>query len=92
MNLGILSWLITVFVFGAIGWSIARKRSRPAGPLTFVVLLLVAVVGYYIGVGARLVDVDGFKIFFNWAIVSCCVGGCVRLLIRNRELRRIGDT
>ncbi|MEN8254848.1 MAG: hypothetical protein ABFR33_05190 [Verrucomicrobiota bacterium] len=89
MDIGTISLFFTIVVFGAVGWLIAGRRKKPAGPLTFVVLLAVAVVGYYVGVGTRLVDVDGFKVLLNWAIVSGCVGGCLGLLVRNRRLRRL---
>ena len=88
MDIGTISWVFTIVVFGAIGLLLASLRMKPAGPLTFVALLVIAVGGFYVGVGTRLVDVDGFKVLLNWAIVSCCVGGCVGLLVRNRKLGR----
>ena len=89
MGIGTASWFFTIVVFAAIGWLIASRRSRPAGPLTYVALLLVAIGGYYVGVSTRLVDVNGFQVFLNWAIVSCCVGACVGSLVRSRNLRRL---
>jgi len=91
MDIGTISWLSTVVVFGAVGGLLAGRRSKPAGLLTFVALLVVAVVGYFVGVDTRLVDVDGFRVLLNWAIVSCCVGGCVGLLVRNRKLHRFSN-
>lgn len=85
MDIGTISWIFTIVVFGSIGWLIASRRSGPASPLVYVVLLLGAIGGYFVGTGARLVDVDGFKVFVNWAIVACCVGGFVGLLVRHRR-------
>ncbi len=89
MDTGTISWLITIAIFGAIGWVIASKRARPAGLLIFILLLLAAIVGFFVGRSTRLVDMGGFAIFLNWSIVSCCIGGGLGLLRRNQELRRI---
>ena len=88
MHIGTISWPITVGAFAGVGWVIARKRSQPAGPLMFIIVLGVAVIGYFVGVNTRLVDVGGLEVPLNWALTSCCVGGVGGLLIRNRELRR----
>lgn len=90
--MGTISWIFTIAVFGAIGWLIASRRLKPAGPLTYVALLVVAAGGYYVGVDTRLVDVGGFEVLLNWVIVSCCVGGYVGLLFRSRKLRKCENT
>jgi len=89
MDSGTISWVLTIVVCGALGWLLASRRPRPAGPLTYVALLVVTVGGYFIGVDTRLVDVGGFTVFLNWAIVSCSVGGCLGFLLRSRKLRRL---
>lgn len=89
MNIGTIGWLVTLCVFGAMGWMAGRRRSRPAGFLTFAILLVVAIVGRGIGTGTRLLDVFGFAVRLNWAIVSCSLGGFLGLLVRNREFRRL---
>jgi len=88
MDSGTLSLVYTFVVFGGLSWLSASRRPRPAGPLTYVGLLVVAVGGYFVGVDTRLVDVGGVTVFLNWAIVSCCVGGCLGFLLRSRKLRR----
>jgi len=92
MNIGTLSWLITVCIFGGLGWLLSLRRTRPAGPVTFVLLAGIAVVGFYLGVGTRLLDVFGFKVLFSWAIVSSCLGGIIGLVVRNGKLRRLEST
>lgn len=89
MTIETLSWLTTVLVFGAIGWLIASRRRRPAGPIPFVALIVIAAVGYfYVGVDTIVFGVDQFKMFLNWIIVAGCVGGCLGLFLRNRQLRQ----
>ena len=88
MDLGTLGWLFTVLVFGALGSSLAKRRSRRAGALAFVVLLVVAAVGYSAGISTRLVSVFGFDVRLSWAVVACCGGAIVGLARRNRQLRR----
>jgi len=91
MDIDTMNWVVTIVAFGAIGWLIASRRSTQAGPLTFIVLLGLAVGGYYVGVDTLLLDVNGFIVLLNWAIASCCIGGAVGLLVRNRSLRRLQD-
>lgn len=91
MEIGMLSLLITYAVFGTIGWLIARRGSRPAGPGRFILLVVVAVVGDQIaGRRARLLDLFGLQMRVDWIIVACCLGGALGLVLRNRELRRRG--
>lgn len=53
-----------------------------------MVLVVVAVAGAYVGTGARLLDVGGFRIALNWAIVAACLGAAVQLLRRGATTRR----
>ncbi len=87
MNPGTLGWLFTVLVFGGLGLSLARRRSRPAGALAFVLLVVVAAVGYAAGATTRLVSIFGFDVRLSWAIAAACLGAVVGLLRRNRDLR-----
>jgi hypothetical protein len=89
MDMGTMSWVFTMVAFGAVGGLIASRRTRPASPWAFVALAVAAVVGFFIGVDTRLLDVGDFEVFLNWAIVSCCLGGYVGLVNGNRKLRRI---
>lgn len=89
MDLATLGLIFTGIVFGAFGWWRARKRRQRAGGWTFSLLLVLAVMGSAIGVGTRLLDFFEFAVPLNWAIVASCVGGCLGLLVRNRELTRL---
>jgi hypothetical protein len=90
MDNGILGLLLTIIVFGAIGWSLARKRQRPAVPAAFLILIGAAIIGYFVGVNTRLLDVKGFIVPLNWAIVACCLGGVWGLFAHNLGLRQNG--
>lgn len=88
MNLATLGLIFTAAVFGAIGWWRARKRRQRAGGWTFLILLMLAAVGVGIGSNNRLLDILGFAVPLNWAIAAACLGGCLGLLVRNREISR----
>jgi FtsH-binding integral membrane protein len=89
MDMGTLGWIVTVILFGAVGWLIASRRQRPAGVKVFGLLLGLAVVGYFVGVSTTVFGVDDFRMHLNWIIVSGCVGGCLGLLVRNWRLGRL---
>ena len=91
MDIGTTSLLFTIVVFGAIGCLIASRLSRPSSPWAYVALLVLALVGFYVGVDTSLVQVGDFTVMLNWSIASCCVGGCVGLLFRNAKLRRLAN-
>lgn len=88
MGMELLGRVVTIVLFGVLGWILARRRRRPAGPAVFMVLVVVAVAGAYVGTGARLLDVGGFRIALNWAIVAACLGAAVQLLRRGATTRR----
>lgn len=88
MELDTLGRLVTFCVFGGVGLLIARRRTRPVGAGTWVLLGAAAVVGSVIGTGSRLVSVFGFEMLLSWAIVSCCLGIAAGLLLRRRALQR----
>jgi hypothetical protein len=89
MDLHTIVFIFAFLVFGAIGCALARRRRRPASFLPFVVLVGVAIAGFFIGAGTSLVDVFGYGIDLNWAIVAVCLGGCVGLVVHNRRLHRL---
>jgi hypothetical protein len=88
MDLATLGLIFTAAVFGAFGWWRARKRRHQAGGWTFFFLLMLAAVGSGTGSSTRLLDILGFAVPLNWAIAASCLGGCLGLLVRNRELTR----
>jgi hypothetical protein len=89
MDIGTLSWLVTIIVFGALGWFIASRVRRSVGPWVYAVLLAVVIGGYFVGVDTRLLDAGGFKVSLNWAIVSCALGSGLGLMSRRFRSRRI---
>jgi len=89
MIAGSISWILTIVIFGAIGWVIAKRRSRPAGPVLIAAVLLAAVLGYFLGVGTIILGVDDFQIRLNWALLAGCLGAGMALIVRTIQLRRL---
>jgi len=87
MIAGTISFILTVCIFGAVGWAIASRRSRPAGPVLIAGLIVAAVLGYYVGVGTILIGVGDFQIRLNWALLAGCLGACLALIVRRIGLR-----
>jgi hypothetical protein len=78
----LLGILVTFGVFAALGLFLSRflHASRP----TLLVLLLGAVIGWFIGVHTVLFSAFGFAVRLNWALLACCVGLVTGLAIRRR--------
>ena len=87
MDLQIVSSLVTIVLFAGLGWFLAHRRARSAGGVTFVALLAGAILGGFIGRDARLLDVFGFAMHLNTAIVAACLGALVGGLLRHRRPR-----
>ena len=88
MDIGFVGILATAIVFAILGLVIAYRRKRPAGIGSFVLVAVVAVVGSYLGVGTRLLDVFGFLVPLNWAIVGFCAGWIMGSVFGNLRLSR----
>jgi len=75
--------LVTAIMFAGLGFLLSRflDSSRP----TILVLLLGAVVGWWIGVKTLLFSAYGFAIRLNWAISACCLGLLAGLVMRRRH-------
>lgn len=86
----IFGWLVTILVFGAVGWRLARGRPKPPGVMVYVVLLVLAIVGLYVGVQTSIIQLGEWTIPLNWAIFAGCMGAVLELLLRNRGSRRRG--
>ena len=87
MAVEIINWMITLVIAGAIGWAIAARRPGRTGPVPFVILVILAIVGLGLGKNTILVGVADIKVFLNRAVFSGCVGGCVGLLVNNYRVR-----
>jgi len=74
--------LVTFGVFAALGFFLSRflQASRP----TLLVLLLGAVIGWFIGVHTVLFSAFGFAVRLNFAIPACCLGLMAGLAVRLR--------
>ncbi len=81
MNPDLLGKLVTICLFGGIGWLIADRFRLPVATLTWALLLLAALVGSF--VKFLVVSVLGFTVYSNWAIVACCLGALAGLVVRS---------
>ncbi len=90
MNTEVASRLVTLGVFGMIGWLLAQSWRVPVSPVTWLLLLVSVVVGPFVGRNTNLICLNGIGICLslNWAITSCCVGILAGLLVRAGVYRR----
>jgi hypothetical protein len=92
MDVGTISSMITVIVFGAVGWLLAQQRRSRDRLKATVILLGIAVVGIAVGRSTIVFGIHEFRIMLNWVIVSLCVGACLGLFLGNGSRRRSGET
>lgn len=81
MTAAILGKIATLLIFGAWGWSLARKRTRPCGLTTWLIPALAVLVGGGIGASTRLVSVFGFDILLSGALVAWGLGTLAALVL-----------
>lgn len=89
MDTGSLGTVATAILFGIFGLVISYRRNRTAGIGSFIFFAAIAVIGSVMGVGTRLLDVFGFLVPLNWAIVAFCSGWILGSLLRNDRLGRL---
>jgi hypothetical protein len=80
--------ILTLCVFGGLGWFLARAFSMPVRVHIWVLLVLAAVGGAFVGVHTSLLSVFGVGIRLNVAIVSCVAGMLIALMVRTARQRR----
>jgi hypothetical protein len=78
----ILSSLITVLVFAAIGWLAFRKSAAPRKPWVWLVLLLATLLVGYVGESTKLLSAPGFEIYFNDCLQGLGFGMLAGLLVK----------
>ena len=84
----IINWVIAIITLGALGWVIGEQRTRPAGPVVYVLLLVVAILGLFVGKEVILVGVDNYRLYLSRAVFSCCVGVCIGSATHSLRLSR----
>jgi len=89
MALSIISYIVTIYVFGQIGWIAASQRESRSGVKTFAALFVIAATGFFIGGNTIVFGIDKFSMLLNWASVSACVGAGLRLALTNRQLKKV---
>ncbi len=77
-----ISSLLTVVLFGVIGWLILRKANKPSSPWILLVIIASTVVVRYIGVNARLIQVGDFSIFLNDCLQGLGFGVIIALALK----------
>lgn len=77
-----LSNLITFVLFAGLGYLLSRFLHFSW--TLFVLLLLGAVIGWWIGINTVLLSVFRFGMHLNWAIAACCLGLLAGVLLRGR--------
>lgn len=88
MDANTVGWVITVAVFGTVGWCLGLRRTRPAGVGTYLALALLCVAGFFIGRHTRLLSILGAGIYLNWVLVAFGVGALGGVLIRGLRAGR----
>ena len=89
MDLGLIGLLVTVMVFGVVGWIVASLRQGRSSVKTFAVLSLMAALGFRFGGHIIVFGVDEFWMLLRWLAVSACVGAGLRLALTNHRLRQV---
>ncbi len=84
----VLGNIITLCVFGALGVLVATRLKAPVRALrTWILLLIVIVVGSFVGKDTALLSVFGVSLRLNWMIAASFIGVSVGLLVRSLALR-----
>lgn len=80
--------VLTLSVFGSLGWFLARWFSLPVRFPIWALLVVAVIGGGYVGVHTWLVSVDGVGIRLNVVIASTAAGTLIALLVRTGQHRR----
>lgn len=80
--------ILTLCLFGGLGWFLARAFSMPVRIYVWLLLVLAVVGGAFIGVHTSLLSVFGVGIRLNVAIVSCAAAMLIALMVRTGRQRR----
>jgi hypothetical protein len=88
MQIETIGLIFTLCVFAGLGWFLARAFSMPVRIHTWVLLVVTAVGGAFVGVNTSLLSVFGLGIRLNVAIVSCAIGVLIALMVRTGRQQR----
>ena len=81
--------IITVCIFGGLGWFLAQGFSMPVRGYTWVLLVLALIAGAFVGINTRVLSVLGVAIRLNVALASCAAGLLIALVVRTTRRRRL---
>lgn len=83
--------ILTLCLFGGLGWFLARAFSMPVRGHIWVLLVLAIAGGAFVGVDTSLLSVFGVDIRLNMAILSCAAGMLITLMVRTGRQRRFSS-
>jgi hypothetical protein len=86
-SMDILSGIITYLILGSIGFLQGKRIKRPVCVLTWIAILVCALMTGYVLPGLTIVSVFGFKAYANWILQGFVLGILIRLLVREIRLR-----
>jgi flagellar biosynthesis protein FliR len=86
MTLEYFSGFVTLIAFTYAGLVVARKRTRPVHVAVWIVLALFVLLGWTIGVNARIIDIFGFKMCLNEMIEGFAIGLLIGLLVKKSSI------
>ena len=89
MAISIISFLVTVGVFGQVGWIAGAQRESRSGVMTFTTLGFAAVAGFLFGGNIIVFGIQEFSMLLSWVSVSACFGAGLRLALTNRRLKQV---
>ena len=81
--------VLTLCVFGGLGWFLAWALSMPVRVHIWILLILAVVGGAFVGINTSLFSVFGVAIRLNAAVVSCAAGMLIGRLVRTRRQHRL---
>ena len=81
-----VAFVVTYALFGALGYSLARKFKSPVAPGTWFVLMIgVIVLGFSWFGETWLIAIDGFHIYLVRALQAILIGMLVRVVVLEKK-------
>lgn len=83
----ILSFVVTYFTGGSIGYFYSRRIKLPVSIIMWIVIVAATIFSGFIGINTALISIMGFTINLNWCLQSFGIGVIIRLLLKTRKLK-----
>ena len=85
--INILSFVVTYFAGGAIGYFYSRRIKRHVSIIMWVIIIAATVFSGFIGINTALISIFKFTINLNWCLQSFGIGVIIGLLLKTRKLK-----